>query len=140
MQHPAEETDVVWIYSRKGKVPETVRRVKIAANITHIPDEAFRGHHQLEEVTLSSSVQVIGQYAFRGCRRLKSILYEVINDGEENEEIGIPSSVKVIDHLAFYGCTLLKRLVLNEGLERIGKFAFHICESLTEVDFPSTVQ
>eukprot|EP00980_Cylindrotheca_fusiformis_P021729 scaffold8566_cov95-Cylindrotheca_fusiformis.AAC.2 len=54
------------------KVPETVRRLEIAENITRIPDEAFKGHPELEEVTFSSSVEEIGKSAFFGCKRLKS--------------------------------------------------------------------
>eukprot|EP00980_Cylindrotheca_fusiformis_P014479 scaffold3872_cov87-Cylindrotheca_fusiformis.AAC.1 len=67
---------------------------------------------------------------------MKSILYQ----GLEKEEAGIPSTVKVIGDSAFLGCRLLARLVLNEGLERIGKNAFHFCEGLTEVEIPSTVK
>eukprot|EP00980_Cylindrotheca_fusiformis_P025605 scaffold14223_cov60-Cylindrotheca_fusiformis.AAC.1 len=108
----------------------------IAENVTEIPVEAFKGHQHLEEVILSSSVQVIGKKAFCWCRKMKSILYQ----GLEKEEAGIPSTVKVIGGSAFLGCRLLARLVLNEGLERIGKSAFMHCESLTEVEIPSTVK
>eukprot|EP00980_Cylindrotheca_fusiformis_P010569 scaffold2349_cov110-Cylindrotheca_fusiformis.AAC.1 len=136
MQHP-EVKDVVWIYSGQKEVPETVRRVKIAENITEIPDEAFQNHQELEEVILSSSVQVIGKSAFEKCKKLKTILYQGL--GEE-KEVGIPSTVKVIDERAFYQCKLLERLGLNEGLEVIGESAFLECLSLTEVDIPSTVK
>eukprot|EP00980_Cylindrotheca_fusiformis_P000200 scaffold41_cov99-Cylindrotheca_fusiformis.AAC.1 len=91
---------------------------------------------QLEEVILSSSVQVIGKYAFSVCRKLKSIMYQ----GLEKEEVGIPSNVKVIDDWAFNKCKSLGRLVLNEGLERIGRGAFRECYCLTEVEIPSTVK
>eukprot|EP00980_Cylindrotheca_fusiformis_P021856 scaffold8695_cov103-Cylindrotheca_fusiformis.AAC.1 len=139
--HEAE--DVVWIYSSDGQednkeVPETVRRLEIAENITRIPDEAFKGHQELEEVTFSSFVQEIGRSACFGCKRLKSIRYRQTL-GEGIKEVGIPSNVKVIDDSAFQGCTRLEGLGLNEGLERIGKDAFEECVSLTEVNFPSTV-
>eukprot|EP00980_Cylindrotheca_fusiformis_P011486 scaffold2666_cov60-Cylindrotheca_fusiformis.AAC.1 len=119
----------------KGEVPATARRVKIAENITRIPDKAFQDHQELEEVVLSSSVQVIGRRAFRGCEKLKSILYQ----GIEKEEVGIPSNVKAIEIGAFEQRTLLARLVLNEGLEQIGEYAFFHCKSITEVSIPSTV-
>eukprot|EP00980_Cylindrotheca_fusiformis_P002741 scaffold636_cov64-Cylindrotheca_fusiformis.AAC.4 len=137
MQHPEEGEDEVWIYNGQKEVPATVRRVKIAEGITRIPDWAFKEHRQLEEVILSSStVQVIGKRAFCSCKKLKSILYQ----GPENEEVGIPSSVRLIDECAFFGCKLLARLVLKEGLERIGVDAFYGCESWTEVEIPSTVK
>eukprot|EP00980_Cylindrotheca_fusiformis_P026497 scaffold16300_cov150-Cylindrotheca_fusiformis.AAC.8 len=135
MQH-SEVEDAVWNYTGQEVIPATVRRIKIAENVTEIPDNAFRGHPELEEITLSSSVQVIGKWAFYDCRKLKCILCQ----GLEKEEVGIPSTVKVIDEFAFAACKLLARLVLNEGLERIERYAFRRCESLTEVDIPSTVK
>eukprot|EP00980_Cylindrotheca_fusiformis_P015767 scaffold4571_cov72-Cylindrotheca_fusiformis.AAC.2 len=119
MQHPEEAEEEAWIYNGQPEVPPTV---KIAENVTAIPDEAFHEHPELEEVVLSSSVQFI--------------LYR----GPENEEVGIPSNVRDVDECAFFGCKLLARLVLKEGLERIGVAAFHSCESLTEVRIPSTVR
>eukprot|EP00980_Cylindrotheca_fusiformis_P029830 scaffold23912_cov122-Cylindrotheca_fusiformis.AAC.1 len=68
MQHHEEAEDIDWIYSGQQVIPETVRRVKIADNVTKIPDKAFDHHPELEEVTLSSSVQVIGTEAFCGCQ------------------------------------------------------------------------
>eukprot|EP00980_Cylindrotheca_fusiformis_P028604 scaffold22616_cov90-Cylindrotheca_fusiformis.AAC.1 len=131
MQHHEE----AWIYHGQPEVPRTVRRVKIAENVIKIPDCTFALHRQLEEVILSSSVQVIGKSAFDSCLELKSILYQ----GQEKEEVGIPSSVKVIDDQAFGDCRRLARLVLNEGLKRIGEEAFCGCRCLTEVEIPSTV-
>eukprot|EP00980_Cylindrotheca_fusiformis_P015769 scaffold4579_cov62-Cylindrotheca_fusiformis.AAC.1 len=131
MQHHEE----AWIYNGQEEVPRTVRRVKIAEGITKIPDYAFQNHWHHEEVILSSSVQEIGENAFRYCKKLKSILYQ----GREKEEVGIPSTVRVIDDEAFFGCMLLARLGLKEGLKRIGRYAFSHCCSLTEVEIPSTV-
>eukprot|EP00980_Cylindrotheca_fusiformis_P011478 scaffold2662_cov65-Cylindrotheca_fusiformis.AAC.2 len=131
MQHHEE----AWIYNGQEEVPPTVRRVRIAENVIEIPDEAFYGHQELEEVILSSSVQEIGENAFRYCKKLKSILYQ----GREKEEVGIPSTVKVIHNWAFFGCDLVERLVLNEGLKRIGKYAFVDCKSLSHVRIPQNV-
>eukprot|EP00980_Cylindrotheca_fusiformis_P011038 scaffold2534_cov48-Cylindrotheca_fusiformis.AAC.1 len=149
MQHhnQVEQEGGVWIYTDSPdlSIPEKVRRVKIAEGITEIPDEAFNGHQELEEVIFSSLVQVIGKSAFNGCNKLKFILVSQSPDdadAEEKQAVGIfPSSVKVIDDFAFCKCKLLLgRLVLNEGLEQVGKGAFYECKSLTEVDFPSSVK
>eukprot|EP00980_Cylindrotheca_fusiformis_P014591 scaffold3955_cov160-Cylindrotheca_fusiformis.AAC.11 len=140
MQHPAEEAeDETWIYNGKDEVPPTVRRVKIAETVIEIPEEAFTRHEELEEVILSSSVQVIGKHAFSFCIKLKSILYYQGLLDEKKEEVGIPSNVKVIEYGAFAQCKLLKSLVLNEGLERIRQFAFNGCDSLSHVRIPQSV-
>eukprot|EP00980_Cylindrotheca_fusiformis_P026985 scaffold18299_cov62-Cylindrotheca_fusiformis.AAC.1 len=99
---------------------------------------------------LSSSVQVIGKYAFSHCKQLESILYQQYLDDDddeddENEEeenaIIIPSNVRVIERGAFCGCSLLAKLCVKEGfMERIEQDAFAYCESLTEVEIPSTVK
>eukprot|EP00980_Cylindrotheca_fusiformis_P023122 scaffold10160_cov79-Cylindrotheca_fusiformis.AAC.3 len=153
MEHHEEAEDEPWIYDGKRRAPRTVRRVRIAENVIEIPDETFKKHPQLEEVLLSSSVQVIGVDAFRCCEKLKSILYQGIQkEGLERigeysfyschslTEVHIPSTVKVIDNGAFDTCKLLARLGLNEGLKRIGKWAFSYCEYLTEVHIPFTVE
>eukprot|EP00980_Cylindrotheca_fusiformis_P020216 scaffold7303_cov59-Cylindrotheca_fusiformis.AAC.1 len=111
MQHHEEVDDVAWIYTAgQVAIPATLRRVRIAENVTEIPSLAFEEHPELEEVTLSSSVQIIGKQAFFRCTGLKSILYQSLVDGEEKGEVGIPSTVKVIDDMAFAGCTSLARL------------------------------
>eukprot|EP00980_Cylindrotheca_fusiformis_P009602 scaffold2124_cov66-Cylindrotheca_fusiformis.AAC.1 len=134
MEHDTED---VWVYTgQQGEVPATARSVLIAENITRIPDEAFKQHQGLEEVILSSSVQVIGKRAFRGCKKLKFIFHHGL--GQE-KKLGIPANVKVIDDRAFQDCKSFESLILNEGLERIGEFSFDECESLKELHFPSTV-
>eukprot|EP00980_Cylindrotheca_fusiformis_P015696 scaffold4528_cov69-Cylindrotheca_fusiformis.AAC.2 len=115
---PHHGTKDVWICTGQDKVPETVRSVKIAESMTAIPDETFQELEELREVTLSSSVQVIGKSAFCGCKKLKSILclrdekvqvigkspfcgckklksilYQCLRD-DEKEEFGIPSNVR----------------------------------------------
>eukprot|EP00980_Cylindrotheca_fusiformis_P018918 scaffold6322_cov59-Cylindrotheca_fusiformis.AAC.14 len=168
MQHPEEAKDEIWIFDGQEKVPPTVR-VRIAENVTKIPDDAFDSHQELEEVILFSSVLVIGERAFRWCWKLKSILYQglekeagippTVKDWNELvktlsvsalfkrlhpkkqnlTEVHIPSTVKVIDSFAFFGCKLVKRLGFNEGLERIGEYAFDECPSLSHVRSPQSV-
>eukprot|EP00980_Cylindrotheca_fusiformis_P021458 scaffold8325_cov42-Cylindrotheca_fusiformis.AAC.1 len=62
MQHHNEiEEGELWICTTDSQglvlIPEKVRRIKIAENITEIPDESLKEHQELEEVIFSSSVQ-----------------------------------------------------------------------------------
>eukprot|EP00980_Cylindrotheca_fusiformis_P025015 scaffold12899_cov79-Cylindrotheca_fusiformis.AAC.1 len=59
MQHHEEAEDEASIYNGQKKIRPAVRRVKIAENVKRIPAETFYEHQELEEVVLSSSVQVI---------------------------------------------------------------------------------
>ena len=49
------------------------------------------------------------------------------------------SSVRQISDYSFWGCNKLKRIVLNDGLEKIGDYAFIECTSLVSISFPSTL-
>ena len=53
------------------------------------------------------------------------------------EKITIPATIKKIPNYAFYKCTKLSEVVLNEGLERIGAYAFDSCKLKTLI-VPST--
>ena len=53
------------------------------------------------------------------------------------EKITIPATIKKIPNYAFYKCTKLSEVELNEGLERIGSYAFDSCK-LKVLIIPST--
>eukprot|EP00980_Cylindrotheca_fusiformis_P016302 scaffold4843_cov83-Cylindrotheca_fusiformis.AAC.1 len=59
-----------------------------------------------------------------------------MSDGSEHPEI----RVNVIGDGAFRHCVSLTKLCLDQGLQRIGKAAFHGCNGLTQVDVPLTVE
>eukprot|EP00980_Cylindrotheca_fusiformis_P003881 scaffold860_cov111-Cylindrotheca_fusiformis.AAC.7 len=86
-----------------------------------------------QKEVIPATVRRIKKIAER--EKLNFVLYQGL-EKEEEEEVGIPSTVKVM----FYQCRSLARLGLKEGLERIGKVVFRECESLTKVDFPSTIK
>lgn len=72
-----------------------------------------------------STVTAIGKYAFMGA---------VI------DSITIPSHIKTIKNMAFAGCADLKYLVISKGVEEIYDSAFLSCNSLKNVQLPSTVK
>ena len=51
----------------------------------------------------------------------------------------LPSTVIEIGGYAFRDCNKLSEVALNEGLKKIGQFAFWYCASLSTVTLPSTV-
>lgn len=57
------------------------------------------------------------------------------------ESIHIPDSVKEIGDNAFYECINLITVTFGETpqLQRIGKYAFHYCRSLTAIELPFTL-
>ena len=60
-----------------------------------------------------------------------------LRENTKIEKITIPATIKRIPNYAFYECTKLSEVVLNEGLERIGAYAFDGCKLKTLI-VPST--
>jgi len=107
-----------------GEIPwyeykESIKKVIVGQDITHIADYAFYDCQELNEVELSESIVEIGRYAFTNCVSL--------------EQIKIPSGVSVINEYTFHNCVSLKRVELNGTLTRIGTFGFESCSSLREM-------
>lgn len=74
----------------------------------------------------SGSVTSIGDYAFSGCKEMKSI--------------EIPGNISTIGQLAFHRCSGIRRVTLEEGIDTIGYGAFSSCENLEEVEIPRGVR
>lgn len=66
-------------------------------------------------------------------------IYSYAFHGKAVEEVVLPSSIVSIDDRAFLDCTKLNRVDLSTVLD-IGSFAFGYCESLKEIEIPSTVK
>ncbi|MBQ2601551.1 MAG: leucine-rich repeat domain-containing protein [Treponema sp.] len=76
------------------------------------------------DVTVSSSVQSIGTFAFNGCSELKSV--------------SLPS-VESIGHHAFDACKSLESVDLGPSVVSIGSHAFSNCLSIKSLYIPETV-
>ena len=53
--------------------------------------------------------------------------------------ITLPYTVTEICSYTFYNCKQLREVIFNEGLQKIGPYAFHNCISLSSITFPSTI-
>jgi hypothetical protein len=116
---------------------------------TEIPDDMFSNNHNLTSVYIPASVTKIGQNAFSHCYSLTSVTFA---ENSQLEEIGfyafmdcpalttitIPGSVKIINEDTFSGSGLTS-VVISEGVEVIGNYAFYGCSGLTEVNIPASV-
>ena len=80
----------------------------------------------LINITLPSSVTVIGDNAFNSCSNLTSI--------------NILSGVTIIESFAFEGCSSLTNIIIPSGVTLILFGAFEDCHSLESVTFQGTIQ
>lgn len=100
----------------------------IIKNIRWIKSETFENCKNVTNVTFDSSgsldVETIGDYAFKGCSSLKTIIIPqyvsemgnyVFQDCTNLESIRISASVSKIGSRMFAGCPNLKSIVVEEG-------------------------
>ena len=118
-------TDVDGVLYNKDKsvliaCPPTKTECDIPATVTQIANYAFSGCRNLKSLTIPESVTQIGPSTFEGCTNL--------------ETITIPESVTSIGNLAFEDCKSLVSIALSGSPISIGDHAFKNCESLVSVD------
>ena len=84
---------------------------------------AFYGCKNLKEITLPSSLTVIGSDSFNGCTSLETFV--------------VPETVKKINAGAFKGCTSLKNITIPDSITYMGEGSvFSGCTSLKTVKWP----
>ncbi|MBR1831640.1 MAG: leucine-rich repeat protein [Ruminiclostridium sp.] len=135
---------VTYIKSGLNKSPflgcDDLKEITVGSGIKEFELCLFAGrvlgsiyYTNIEKITLSEGLEVIGSGVFEYCNKLK--------------EIEIPKSVKSISADStvsrgfgtFEHCESLETVILNEGLETIGEDAFNNCASLKSIDIPNTV-
>ena len=93
------------------------------------------------------SVTIIGNYAFKGCKELKSITLPNTVTSIKNSafdgckgmtNITIPDSVTNMEDGAFYGCDGLANVIIGKDITRISKSMFYGCDALTDVYYYGT--
>ena len=89
-------------------------------------DENFSGALTIPSTINGKKVTVIGQGAFRDCKKITSV--------------SIPSSVTIIENTAFYSCTSLSSISIPNSVTSIGTYAFYDCEKLKSVTLPSKLR
>ena len=103
---------------------QEIRKAVLDDGVTTLPDEAFRNHVLLNEVTGGSGLTSIGTRAFAGCTVL--------------EEIAFPEGTTTIGSYAFEGCSALTDCDIP-GAATLNPGVFKGCASLAEFLIPSGV-
>ena len=104
-------------------VPQDITSYTIPEGVTKIGDRAFEGCSKLKSVTMPNTLVEIGIDAFKECNSLT--------------EITIPSSVTMIDGGAFAYCSALASVTIHDTITMIGEAAFdgveHIHVHITDL-------
>lgn len=115
--------------------------------ITEIGNAVFYGE-AIQTVVFPSTLKKIGKQAFR-YSDLRSFSFagdETVEVGDSAfsetsmEKIIVPANIKSIPWACFSGNMNVKSIVVEEGVETIGKFAFSDNQYATSIKIPSTVK
>ncbi len=116
--------------------------------ITIINDDLFKGHAELESVTLPSQLRTLGGFVFDGCSRLKSVTlpnsltdiwqYAFVRSGIT--EIEIPGSLNHVIPFVFKDCKALTRVFIKPGVRKVFGRAFDGCSALREIHAPADTE
>lgn len=109
------EEGIKWIGGNAYK-EEKNDSYTINADLTiQAPKGAFSNCSELTEVVLPNSLLYIGAGAFQGCTKLRSVNF--------------PNSLKHIGIAAFLGCANLNNVILAETkIEELPKYSFGLCD------------
>ena len=84
----------------------------------------FMRNTNIETVTMSDSVQIVGSKAFEHCSSLRKVIFS--------------KNLKEIKIMAFMG-TKLSEIQLPEGVTKVGTFAFDLIPTLKSVTLPKSL-
>lgn len=141
-------------------IPNRITYGGTSYTVTSVSINAFYGCYTVKKVTLPSTLQSIGESAFHNCVNLETITisssnqYFKVVDGVLFSKDGsvlyaypamktvtdyyLPDGVERIGNFAFSHVRSLRILVMNEGLESIGR-SITSCPGLEVIHIPSTV-
>ena len=132
-----------WYNGDKSKIEEII----FDGDITYLGDFFFNGFISCTNINLPDSLNQFGSSIFLNCSSLEEIrfsasLVEINSDwkGDANlsslKKVILPEGIKKVGESAFYNCVALEKIILPYGLNEIGEYAFGMCGSLKEITFP----
>jgi hypothetical protein len=108
----------------KVVIPGTVKDENgITYKVTSIGEKAFYKNTKITSVTIGNNVTSIENYAFYGCKNIKTI------------KIG--SKLEIIGASSFRKCTKLTSITLPKSINELGKNAFYGCSKLKTITIKS---
>ena len=149
----ADEEDVIYPTIEAVKVSETNPYFTVSDGILYTKDMTkligCPPAIDLTELKISEKAEIINDYAFASCYKLKDLVIpeniKQINNAAfvaciNLESVELPKSINAVYTDTFYMCESLKTVKFNGDISAIGAGAFAECSSLTEFDIPDSVK
>lgn len=142
--------------TRNVDIPEEVTYGGITYRVSSIGKNAFEGHSDITYLSIPSTIESIGEYAFIDCGSSMTVNIadpeawcEMVLDNEhasplssagkvlvydrETKSILIPNTVSAIGRFTFYQCRSITSLSVPGNVKYIGSSAFEDCTGLTSI-------
>lgn len=122
LAYTLSDDETYYIVTGRGTATDSFVYIPAQINgkpVKGIAASAFELDAVLTEVYLPESIEYMENFAFYGCKNLKSVKME--------------NGLKTIGNEAFKQCTALRQIEISSSLQSIGKQAFKYCNSLNNV-------
>ncbi len=125
-------------------VPDVVDNVVVR----ELDRNFFMNCKDLEVVTISDCVEILGEQVFYNCENLKAVHFgknvtKILSRAFINcyalTEMEIPDTVTTLGLRAFNNCVKLNKVVLGSGITEIGSYQFSLCVELERITLKSPV-
>ena len=115
--------------------------VEISDSLTSISNYAFYDCSGIKELTMPCSAKIYNsQYTFYNCSNIESVTLTKGTGTMQNYSLSNGESDTFYQYTPFYfSRNNLKEIVIEDGVENIGSYAFEDCSSLTSVEIPNSV-
>lgn len=121
--------------------------------LTELPTSCFSGCTKITDISLSATINALGDFAFYNCTNLRTVKFGISasggvkNIGESAFEnckklnsttsTAIPDGLTTIGKRAYFGCSSLNSFIVPSELKIISEEAFASCTALETVTFTS---
>ena len=151
---PAVKTIGDYAFSECG----SLKTITLPESVESIGERAFYGSKALEDVTFATLDMTVGEYAFAGLENLKSVhapdvlgwisfcfgkytysSYDLYAGGALVTDVVVPDGINEIGEYAFARCTSIKTVDAGRQVTIIAAHAFDGCTALTDVNIGISV-
>ena len=123
----------------------SLKKVKLSENVKTIGDYAFKNCNGLTSVIVNCNPTYIGSSPFLGCTKIEEISFDcetvtsLFRDLTDIKKVTLSKNVKTICSYAFQGYSSLTSVTIPNSVTSIGSNAFQGCSGLTSVTIPNSV-